>query len=64
MDSRDYPSEYFYRGVKTRYVKTGEFRKPRRGEYYLSGHVQVAYEALADLRNEYWIMKETSNEQA
>lgn len=38
-----------------RYKATGEFRAPKRGEYYLSGAVIQAYRAPNDLSTEYWI---------
>jgi hypothetical protein len=38
-----------------RYKATGEFRAPKRGEYYLSGAIIQAYRAPNDLSQEYWI---------
>jgi|SRR5579871_773067 hypothetical protein len=53
-----YPGEGFESlGIKgkTRYRATGEYRAPKRGEYYLSGAVITAYIAPNDLSTEYWI---------
>lgn len=44
---------------KQRYRATGEFRKPRAGEYYLSGAIITAYYTLFDLGTNYWIAIET-----
>lgn len=44
-------------GRVTRYCKTGEFREPRKGEYYLSGAIPTAYRAPADLSIKYHIMR-------
>lgn len=40
-----------------RFVKTGEVRAPRKGEYYLSGAVPTAYRAPNDLTTPYAIMR-------
>ena len=45
-----------YRG-DIRAVKTGEFRPPKKGEYYISGIYPTAYRALADLDDSYHIVK-------
>ncbi len=45
------------------YVKTGEFRAPQNGEYYLSGAIPVAYRALDDLSIEYNIMRPATHEE-
>ena len=37
------------------YKATGEFRPPRKGEYYLSGAIIIAYLAPNDLSTPYWI---------
>jgi hypothetical protein len=42
---------------KTRYLATGEFRAPKRGEYYLSGAIITAYRAPNDLTQVFWIAK-------
>lgn len=34
---------------------TGEFRAPRKGEFYLSGAIVEAYPAPNDLSTAYWI---------
>ena len=36
---------------------TGEFRKPKKGEYYLSGGIPEAYRAKNDLSMEYYILR-------
>ena len=38
-------------------VKTGEFREPRKGEWFLSGAIPEAYYALNDLGTKYHILK-------
>ena len=41
-----------------RYKATGEYRSPRKGEYYLSGAEIQAYKALNDLDGmQYWIAR-------
>ena len=40
-----------------RAIKTGEFRPPKKGEYYISGAVPTVYRALADLDDSYHIAK-------
>lgn len=53
-----YPGEHSYLiGGKAdiQYKATGEYRPPRRGEYYLSGAIICAYRALNDLETSYWI---------
>lgn len=40
-----------------RYVGTGEYRNPLKGEYFLSGSVVTAYLAPNDLSTPYWIAK-------
>jgi len=52
----------FYRGEGTKagtvyFVKNGEFREPRMGEYYLSGAIPFAYQARMDLSNPYHICR-------
>ncbi len=37
------------------YRTTGEFRPPKKGEYYLSGAIVEAYRAPNDLSTPYWI---------
>lgn len=43
---------------KKRFIKTGEFRCPRKGEWFLSGSIAEAYLAPNDLTTEYHIVKE------
>jgi hypothetical protein len=40
------------------FIKTGEFRPPKRGEHYLSGAIPEVYGAPNDLRQPYDIMSE------
>lgn len=40
---------------KLRARATGEFRKPKKGEWLLSGSIVEAYQALDDMHSEYWI---------
>ena len=37
--------------------RTGEFRAPKKGEYYLSGAIPQAYRALNDLTQVYHILR-------
>lgn len=46
-----------YPGGKVKAVRTGEFRRPLKGELYLSGAIPAAYEATSDLQTAYAIMK-------
>jgi hypothetical protein len=39
------------------FVKSGEFRCPKKGEYFLSGAIPGAYQAPNDLSNPYHIAK-------
>lgn len=45
------------------YVKTGEHRPPRTGEFYLSGALPCAYRAPNDLGTAYHIMREATEEE-
>lgn len=40
-----------------RAVKTGEFRNPKRGEWYLSGAIPEGYKAQNDLSSPFHILK-------
>ena len=59
-----FPGELPSLGVPTRrsrcYRATGEFRAPRKGEYYLSGAIIMAYRAPNDLTQAYWIAAEVA----
>lgn len=46
-----------------RFVKTGECRAPRAGEYYLSGAIPTAYRAPNDLSTAYPIMRMATSEE-
>ncbi len=45
-------------GIPVKFKATGEFRPPKRGEYYLSGAIIEAYRVANDLSTPYWIAKE------
>ena len=52
-----------YRGGELReyhkkFVLTGEYRTPKRGEYYLSGATPEAWRAPNDLSTEFYIVGE------
>jgi hypothetical protein len=53
------PKGYFsaegYSGYNKRFKASGEFRPPKKGEFYLSGAIIEAYRAPNDLTTEYWI---------
>ncbi len=58
------PPKGIYHGEHPRtfytfYKATGEFRKPKRGEHYLSGAVITAYRAPNDLSTAFWIAERT-----
>jgi len=40
---------------KIKAIKTREFRKPKKGEFYLSGAIPEASVAPNDLNNKFWI---------
>ena len=44
-------------GLFPRAVLTGEFRSPKKGEWYLSGAIPTAYKAPNDLSTEFRICK-------
>lgn len=48
-----YPGEH----RNSKYKATGEFRCPRKGEFYLSGAIIGAYAAPNDLSSPYWIAR-------
>jgi hypothetical protein len=52
-----YPGEWDHLHGKRRYIRTGEYRPPRAGEYYLSGAVPTAYRAPNDLSDHFYIMR-------
>lgn len=41
----------------TRFIKTGEFRAPKRGEWFLSGAKPAAWVAYSDMTTAYHIMQ-------
>lgn len=55
-----YPGERSLRvgGKYQRFKATGQFRPPKKGEYYLSGAEIFAYRAPNDLSQPYWIAVE------
>jgi hypothetical protein len=52
-----YPGEFLVGQKDIRYKATGEFRAPKKGEYYLSGAIIQAYRANADFNDnmQFWI---------
>ncbi len=44
-------------GEKRGAIKTDQFRCPKKGEYFLSGAIPMAYLAPNDLTCKYWIAK-------
>jgi hypothetical protein len=50
-----YPGEYTGTKRDIMYQATGEYRRPRKGEHYLSGAVITAYVAPNELGAPYWI---------
>lgn len=49
------PYGTFSGGIRQKFKATGEFRPPRKGEWYLSGAIVAAYQAPNDLSTPYWI---------
>lgn len=49
--------DYFPNNKKFTAVPTGEFRPPKKGEWYLSGAVVEAYKARNDLTQEFHIAR-------
>lgn len=45
-------------------ITTGEYRKPKAGEWYISGAIPAGYRANCDLNYEYHIAKLTTKEAA
>lgn len=64
MKMKTYPvaEEYRY----TRYAKKtftkGEYREPKKGEWFLSGAIAEAYKAPNDLSQKYYIAVEVSHD--
>lgn len=52
-----YGGEYDHAVKHNRYVKTGEFRQPKKGEYFLSGAIPTAYKAFSDMEGQWEIMR-------
>jgi hypothetical protein len=46
-----------YLGINKTAIRIGEFRPPKKGEYYLSGAIPMAYKAPNDLSTSYHICK-------
>ena len=46
-----------YHSKANRAVRTGEFRRPRKGEWFLSGAIPTAYKAPNNLSTAYHIMQ-------
>lgn len=52
------PWPYYYSLGRTRlYAWSGEYRSPRRGEFYLSGAIPQAWEAPNDLNDAFFILR-------
>ena len=47
----------YYQNPKARFVLTEAFRKPKKGEYYLSGAMPQVYKAPNDLSMEFRIVR-------
>ena len=55
---RTYPlANPFALGGRRRAMPTGEFRKPKKGEWYLSGAIVEVYQAPNNLTIEFYIAK-------
>lgn len=52
-----YPGEHPRLDRNTHYKATGEYRPPKAGEFYLSGAIITAHQAVNDLGTPYWIAK-------
>jgi len=46
-----------YHSMANRAIRTGDFRKPKKGEWFLSGAIPEAYKAPNDLSVAYYIMR-------
>lgn len=58
------PTEAWYKGNEHKYyIKTGEFRAPRKGEYYLSGAIPYPYKSCGDLTIEFHIVRAARDEE-
>lgn len=57
MPQKLYKGEWDFLVKGNQFVKTGEFRPPKRGEFFLSGAVPTAYKAYQDLDVPYHIMR-------
>lgn len=58
---KTYPGEREWgRDANIRYVGTGQRRPPRKGEYYLSGAIVIAYRAPNDLETPFEIAREAT----
>lgn len=44
----------------SRFVTTGQFRCPQKGEYFLSGAIPEAYLAFADMSVKYYILRKVT----
>lgn len=59
MNQRYYTGENAF-PAREWFERTGEFRAPRKGEYYLSGAIACAYRAHKDLSAIYHIMRKVA----
>jgi hypothetical protein len=53
-----YQGEFNSTKTACHYRATGEFRPPKKGEFYLSGAIITAYQAPNDLTSPHWIGRE------
>ena len=55
--------EYEWGKYRKRFVRTGEFRAPKKGERYISGAIPHAYLAPNDFETKFWIAREATREE-
>jgi hypothetical protein len=60
---KTYPGAFPRKGKYTLYVSTGRYRKPLKGEFYLSGAIPTAYRAPNDLGSPYIILRPATAEE-
>jgi len=53
----EYAVERGPQATAVRFVATGEFREPKKGEHYLSGAIITAYIAPNTLTQKFWIAR-------
>jgi len=55
--------ETLFRPSTVKGIRTGEYRNPKAGEWFLSGAIPEAYHTLCDLNTKYHILKLVKVEQ-